>query len=66
MKRFRPQPGSTVLAYKLALDPNATTSRHLHSHAGAARAACNWAVDYVTAVWWQARPSSPTASPRIS
>jgi putative transposase len=53
MKKFKPQPGFNVLAHKLALDPNATTNRHLHSHGGAARAAYNWAVAYVTAVWWQ-------------
>ncbi|WP_274559749.1 IS607 family element RNA-guided endonuclease TnpB [Streptomyces spiramyceticus] len=53
MKKFTPRPGFTVLAHKLALDPNATTNRHLHSHAGAARAAYNWAVAYITAVWWQ-------------
>ncbi|NEC86431.1 IS607 family element RNA-guided endonuclease TnpB [Streptomyces sp. SID12501] len=53
MKKFKPLPGFTVLAHKLALDPNATTTRRLHSHAGAARAAYNWAVAYVTAVWWQ-------------
>ncbi|WP_327258744.1 helix-turn-helix domain-containing protein [Streptomyces sp. NBC_01240] len=44
MKKFKPRPGFTVLAYKLALDPNATAGHHLHSHAGAARAAYNWAV----------------------
>ncbi|WP_406468794.1 IS607 family element RNA-guided endonuclease TnpB [Streptomyces sp. NBC_01594] len=53
MKKFRPQPGFNVLAHKLALDPNATANRHLHSHGGAARSAYNWAVAYVTAVWWQ-------------
>ncbi|MGW8884697.1 IS607 family element RNA-guided endonuclease TnpB [Streptomyces sp. NPDC055749] len=53
MKKFRPQQGFTVLAHKLALDPNVTAERHLYSHAGAARAAYNWAVGYVTAVWWQ-------------
>ncbi|MFD3310683.1 IS607 family element RNA-guided endonuclease TnpB [Streptomyces sp. NPDC058656] len=53
MKKFKPRPGFTVFAHKLALDPNATASRHLHSHAGAARAAYNWAVAYVTAAWWQ-------------
>ncbi|WP_251072885.1 IS607 family element RNA-guided endonuclease TnpB [Streptomyces sp. ISL-43] len=53
MKKFKPRPGFTVLAHKLALDPNATTNRHLHSHAGAARASYNWAVAYITAVWWQ-------------
>ncbi|WP_405810455.1 IS607 family element RNA-guided endonuclease TnpB [Streptomyces sp. NBC_01520] len=53
MKKFRPRPGFTVSAYRLALDPNATVVGRLHSHAGAARAAYNWAVGHVTAVWWQ-------------
>ncbi|WP_326811821.1 IS607 family element RNA-guided endonuclease TnpB [Streptomyces scopuliridis] len=53
MKKFKPQPGFAVLAHKLALDPNATAERRLYSHAGGARAAYNWAVAYVTAVWWQ-------------
>lgn len=53
MKKFRAQPGFTVLAHKLALDPSAAAHCRLHSHAGAARAAYNWAVAYVTAVWWQ-------------
>ena len=53
MKRFTPQPGFTVLAYKLALDPNATAMGRLHAHAGGVRAAYNWAVAHVTAVWWQ-------------
>ncbi|CAM5688784.1 hypothetical protein SHIRM173S_10732 [Streptomyces hirsutus] len=53
MKQFKPQPGFTVFAHKLALDPNTTANRHLHSHGGAARAAYNWAVAYITAVWWQ-------------
>ncbi|MFC9244506.1 helix-turn-helix domain-containing protein [Streptomyces sp. NPDC057136] len=43
MKKFRPQPGFTVLAHKLALDPNAAADRRLYSHGGAARAAYNWA-----------------------
>lgn len=53
MKKFTPRPGFTVRAYRLALDPNATTARRLHSHAGAARAAYNWAIAHVTASWWQ-------------
>ncbi|WP_326662600.1 IS607 family element RNA-guided endonuclease TnpB [Streptomyces sp. NBC_00385] len=53
MKRFVPQSGFTVSAHRLALDPNATAGARLHSHAGAARAAYNWAVGYVTAVWRQ-------------
>lgn len=53
MKKFIPRPGFTVLAHRLALDPNTTTTSRLHSHAGAARAAYNWAVAHVTATWWQ-------------
>ncbi|MGY5034048.1 helix-turn-helix domain-containing protein [Streptomyces sp. 900116325] len=56
MKKFKPQAGFNVLAHKLALDPNATANGHLHSHGGAARAAYNWAVAYVTAVWCQRVP----------
>lgn len=52
---LKPRPGFTVLAHKLALDPNAAAGRRLHSHAGAARAAYNWAVAYITAAWWQRR-----------
>ncbi|MGW6159481.1 helix-turn-helix domain-containing protein, partial [Streptomyces sp. NPDC055144] len=39
MKKFRPQPGFVVKAYRFALDPNAAQERALHSHCGAARAA---------------------------
>ncbi|WP_329542158.1 IS607 family element RNA-guided endonuclease TnpB [Streptomyces sp. NBC_01358] len=53
MKRFAPQSGFTVSAHRLALDPNATVMGRLYSHAGAARAAYNWAVAHVTVVWWQ-------------
>ncbi|NED86702.1 helix-turn-helix domain-containing protein [Streptomyces sp. SID11233] len=55
MKKFVPQPGFAVSAHRLALDPNATAGARLYSHAGAARAAYNWAVAHVTAVWWQRR-----------
>ncbi|MER6977132.1 IS607 family element RNA-guided endonuclease TnpB [Streptomyces carpinensis] len=55
MKKFRPQPGFVVQAYRFALDPNATQERALRSHCGAARAAYNWAVGWVTASWWQRR-----------
>ncbi|MEB8343595.1 IS607 family element RNA-guided endonuclease TnpB [Streptomyces endophyticus] len=55
MRKFTARPGFTVLAHQLALDPNATAMGRLHSHAGAARAAYNWAVGYVTSVWWQRR-----------
>ncbi|MGP4090474.1 helix-turn-helix domain-containing protein [Streptomyces sp. KR55] len=42
-----------VQAYKFALDPNAGQEQALRSHCGAARAAYNWAVSWVTASWWQ-------------
>ncbi|MDX2841467.1 IS607 family element RNA-guided endonuclease TnpB [Streptomyces ipomoeae] len=53
MKKFRPQPGFVVQAYRFALDPNASQERALRSHCGAARTAYNWAVGWVTASWWQ-------------
>ncbi|GAV44626.1 IS607 family element RNA-guided endonuclease TnpB [Streptomyces acidiscabies] len=53
MKKFKPQPGFVVQAYRFALDPNAAQEQALHSHCGAARAAYNWAVGRVTASWWQ-------------
>ncbi|MFG2854706.1 helix-turn-helix domain-containing protein [Streptomyces mirabilis] len=55
MKKFRPQPGFVVQAYRFALDPNAGQEQALRSHCGAARAACNWAVGWVEASWWQRR-----------
>ncbi len=55
MKRFRPRSGFVVQAYRFALDPNAVQERALRSHCGAARAAYNWAVAWVTASWWQRR-----------
>ncbi|MET8138073.1 IS607 family element RNA-guided endonuclease TnpB [Streptomyces sp. NPDC005251] len=55
MKKFRPQPGFVVQAYRFALDPNAAQESALRSHCGAARAAYNWAVGWVTASWWQRR-----------
>ncbi|WP_405135069.1 zinc ribbon domain-containing protein [Nocardia sp. NBC_01388] len=39
MKRFEPQPGCVVQAYRYALDPNAGQDHALRSHCGAARAA---------------------------
>jgi putative transposase len=42
-----------VQAYRFALDPNACQEAALRSHCGAARAAYNWAVGWVTASWWQ-------------
>ena len=53
MKKFRPQPGFVVQAFRFALDPNAAQEPALRSHCGAARAAYNWAVGWVTASWWQ-------------
>ncbi|MBK3580464.1 transposase [Streptomyces sp. MBT65] len=53
MKKFRPQPGFVVQAYRFALDPNAAQQAALRSHCGAARAVYNWAVGWVTASWWQ-------------
>ncbi|MET7727604.1 IS607 family element RNA-guided endonuclease TnpB [Streptomyces mirabilis] len=55
MKKFQPQPGFVVQAYRFALDPNAAQEAALRSHCGAARAAYNWAVGWVTASWWQRR-----------
>ncbi|MFI6948553.1 IS607 family element RNA-guided endonuclease TnpB [Streptomyces sp. NPDC050422] len=62
-KKFTPRPGFTVSAHRLALDPNATVVGRLHSHAGAARAAYNWAVRYVTAVWGQRRAEASYGIP---
>ncbi|MFJ8535705.1 IS607 family element RNA-guided endonuclease TnpB [Streptomyces sp. NPDC093591] len=42
-----------VQAYRFALDSNAEQERALRSHCGAARAAYNWAVSWVTAPWGQ-------------
>ncbi|MEU9734816.1 IS607 family element RNA-guided endonuclease TnpB [Streptomyces sp. NPDC048002] len=53
MKKFQAQPGFVVQAFRFALDPNAAQEAALHSHCGAARAAYNWAVGWVTASWWQ-------------
>ncbi|MEV6041049.1 IS607 family element RNA-guided endonuclease TnpB [Nonomuraea sp. NPDC052116] len=53
MKKFQPRDGYTVLAHKVALDPNATQLTALRSHCGAARAAYNWAVRWVLASWSQ-------------
>jgi putative transposase len=53
VRKFQPQPGFVVRAYWFALDANAGQERALRSHCGAARAAFNWAVSWVTASWWQ-------------
>ncbi|MFI8073703.1 IS607 family element RNA-guided endonuclease TnpB [Streptomyces sp. NPDC086033] len=55
MKKFQPQPGFVVQACRFALDPNAAQEHALRSHCGAARAAYNWAVGWVSASWWQRR-----------
>ncbi|RNL73881.1 IS607 family element RNA-guided endonuclease TnpB [Streptomyces sp. I6] len=55
MKKFQPQPGFVVQAFRFALDPNAAREHALRSHCGAARAAYNWAVGWVEASWWQRR-----------
>lgn len=55
MKKFQPRPGFVVRAFRFALDPNASQEAALRSHCGAARAAYNWAVGWVTASWWQRR-----------
>ncbi|WP_433174384.1 IS607 family element RNA-guided endonuclease TnpB [Actinoallomurus sp. CA-150999] len=53
MKKFEPRPGCLVQAFRFALDPNVTQEQALRSHCGAARAAYNWAVSWVSASWWQ-------------
>jgi putative transposase len=58
VKKFQPQPGFVVQAFRFALDPNARQDAALRSHCGAARAAYNWAVAQVTASWWQRRAES--------
>ncbi|GGR66962.1 transposase [Streptomyces humidus] len=55
MKKFQPQPGFVVQAFRFALDPNAAQEHALRSHCGAARTAYNWAVGWVGASWWQRR-----------
>ncbi|MFG2296666.1 IS607 family element RNA-guided endonuclease TnpB [Streptomyces sp. NPDC048603] len=55
MKKFQVRLGFVVQAYRFALDPNAGQEAALRSHCGAARAAYNWAVGWVTASWCQRR-----------
>ncbi|MFE4255129.1 IS607 family element RNA-guided endonuclease TnpB [Streptomyces sp. NPDC056910] len=64
MKKFRPQPGFVVQAYRFALNPNAAQERALHSHCGAARAAYNWAVAWIEASWWQRKAESTYGVPQ--
>lgn len=66
MKKFQPQPGFVVQAFRFALDPNATQEAALRSHCGAARAAYNWAVGWVTAAWWQRRAEETYGIPEES
>ncbi|WP_329447085.1 IS607 family element RNA-guided endonuclease TnpB [Streptomyces canus] len=49
---------------RFALDPNATQQAALRSHCGAARAAYNWAVGWVTATWWQRRAEESYGVPQ--
>jgi putative transposase len=55
VRKFELRPGFVVQAYRFALDPNVGQEAGLRSHCGAARAAYNWAVSWVTASWWQRR-----------
>ncbi|MFG3602685.1 IS607 family element RNA-guided endonuclease TnpB [Micromonospora chersina] len=64
MKKFQPQPGFVVQAYRFALDPNMTQEQALRSHCGAARAAYNWAVSWVSASWWQRRAEESYGVPQ--
>ncbi|MEU5403337.1 IS607 family element RNA-guided endonuclease TnpB [Streptomyces sp. NPDC005963] len=66
MKKFQPQPGFVVQAFRFALDPNATQEHALRSHCGAARAAYNWAVGWVEASWWQRRAEESYGVPEES
>ncbi|MFJ3975657.1 IS607 family element RNA-guided endonuclease TnpB [Streptomyces sp. NPDC090021] len=66
MKKFRPQPGFVVQAFRFALDPGASQETALRSHCGAARAAYNWAVGWVTASWWQRRAEETYGIPEES
>ncbi|UFS99749.1 IS607 family element RNA-guided endonuclease TnpB [Nocardia huaxiensis] len=50
---FQRRPNCIIHAYRFALDPNASQQAALQSHCGAARAAYNWAVQWVSASWWQ-------------
>jgi putative transposase len=66
VKKFQPQPGFEVRAFRFALDPNASQEAALRSHCGAARAAYNWAVAWVTASWWQRRAEETYGVPEES
>lgn len=64
MKKFRPQAGFIVQAYRFALDANAAQERALRSHCGAARAAYNWAIAWVEASWWQRKAEATYGIPQ--
>jgi putative transposase len=66
VKKFRPRPGVVARAYRFALDPNAAQEHALRSHCGAARAAYNWAVGWVTASWWQRKAEETYGVPEES
>jgi putative transposase len=66
VKKFRPQSGFVVQAFQYSLDPNATQQRMLRSHCGAARAAYNWAVAWVTASWWQRKAEESYGIPEAA
>ncbi|MCZ4607775.1 helix-turn-helix domain-containing protein [Streptomyces sp. Lzd4kr] len=66
MKKSWPQPGFVVQAYRFALDPDAAQERALRSHCGAARAAYNWAVGWVSASWWQRKAEETYGVPEES
>ncbi|MDX3243420.1 IS607 family element RNA-guided endonuclease TnpB [Streptomyces sp. ME18-1-4] len=65
MKKFQPQPGFVVQAFRFALDPNAAQDHALRSHCGAARVAYNWAVGWVTASWWQRKAEASYGIPEV-
>jgi putative transposase len=66
VKKFQPRPGFVVQAFQFALDPNAAQEHALRSHCGAARAAYNWAVGWVTASWWQRKAEETYGIPEES
>jgi putative transposase len=63
VKKFQPRPGFVVQAYRFALDPGAVQEKALRSHCGAARAAYNWAVSWVSASWWQRKAEASYGVP---
>jgi len=63
VKKFQAQSGFVVQAFRFALDPNAGQDAALRSHCGAARAAYNWAVAWVSASWWQRKAEASYGIP---